>query len=180
MFRNFYNTLIKVKLLQTDMFKYLNLAKEYGKVYNGVQGLFDTDGKFITKSYISEPVFILAQQKPETYVAFYDNLYFVFTHDETRDDYIVRVYLKRPDDDWVVLKKDPNKPESDFNLLTLDTVKAEVYISYDLNILDLERHIGEKYKSDSWNKMFYKSLKSFTNIVESYHEESQIADAYNK
>ena len=96
------------------------------------------------------------------------------------NDKLVQIYVKRPEDTWSVPLKSDGTPD----FLNPSNVKVGVYVNYDVSVLKLNRRLsrccGENYSHGAWNKMFYKSLNSFIQVVENYTEMNQITQAYAK
>ena len=178
MFNSFYGYFVTKKLQNLRFFDYLEIAKEYGKIHN-VSDAFHPDGHLLL-DYNAEPVFVSVNDEDNTNIVFYQNLFFLMSYNDETKDRIVQIYVKRPDDDWVI----PCKSDHTFDCLNPSNVKMEVYVNYDVNVLKFNRRLsrcgGEYYRYGVWNKMFYKSMKSFTHTVENYTEINQIKLAYNK
>ena len=180
MFNSFYNLLINAKLRNFDLFNCLDVARKYGKIHrDDVTDLFtsnDTGNFVISENLIEEPVFLSAKDKPETYVVFYRNLFITFLNDTEQGNRIIRIYIKRPEDNWEVTTSE----NGELDILNPLNVNAEVYAVYDVNVLNISRCAGEEYFSGKWNKMFYKTVNSFTKNVEGYKEISKMRVAYGK
>ena len=102
---------------------------------------------------------------------------FTFFYDSETKDKITRIYVKSPNDAWT-FNFDGNADSMD--LLHPTNVCAEVYVNYDVSVLQLDRCFGENYKSGSWNKMFYHTLISFFEKTQGYTELNRIKVAYQK
>lgn len=184
MFNTLYNLFITPKLRSFDFFDYLEIAEKYNKIHDDPSEVFDKNGNFIDKEMVKyEPVFISFKDKDccESCAVFYDNLFILFTWNEELIDKAVQVYVKRPEDEWQVpIKEDGHS----LDFLNPSNVKVEIYVNYDVNVFKLNRRlgrcVGENYTSGKWNKMFYKTLNSFTKKVMSYTELNQVSEAYGK
>lgn len=184
-----YNLLINSKFAGLDWFNYIDLANKYDRV------TFDTDTSIFTRTdreneYIlaaidetnpdhNNPVFIKVTKEPDQYCVFYGNLMFVFHFDHEKNDKIVRIYVKRPEDEWTFYRL-VNTESGAFDIMNPLNVSAEVYINYDINVLKLNRCYGENYKSGVWNKMFYRTLCSFINKTQGLTEINRIKKAYER
>lgn len=180
MFRNFYKLLVETKLRNNDLFDNLNLADKYGKIRENVGGYFIKEGPgyiFSIDEYNAEPVFFKVNSKDDIYCCFYENLMFTFFYDNETKDKITRIYVKSPNDAWT-FNFDGNVDSMD--LLHPTNVCAEVYVNYDVSVLQLDRCFGENYKSGTWNKMFYHTLDSFFEKTQGYTELNRIKVAYQK
>ena len=184
MFSKFYEFFITQKMASVDLFDCLATAKEYGKVYANGKGLFSYVGEDIYALKHSEeidggnegePVFIQIDGREDLHCTFYKNLMFVFS--DENGDKIVRVYAKRPQDEWSFLKPSDGQQ---FDIMNPVNVRAEVYINYDVNVLKLDRCCGEDYRSGEWNKMFYRSIHGFIDTVQGYTEVNRLKKAYKK
>lgn len=179
MFNGFiYGYFTTKKLQSLRFFEYLEIAKEYGKIHNASDA-FSPDGHLLL-DYSTEPVFVSINDEDNTDIIFYQNLFFLMSYNDETKDRIVQIYIKRPDDDWEI----PRKPDGSLDFLNPSNVKVEVYVKYDVSVIKFNRRLsrcnGEYYRYGVWNKMFYKSMKSFTRTVENYTEINQIKLAYNK
>lgn len=179
MFNNFYGLKIEHQLGQLDLFSYLGTAEEYSKVHNEANELFDPDGNLLIDCS-TEPVFISVKDEAETYVVFYQNLFFIFFINNETDEKVVQIYVKRPDDMWRI----PVRPDGSFDFFNPSNTKVNVYGKYDVILRkfhrDIKRCDGEVYNRGVWNKMVYKSLNSFLKIIDDYTEINQIKQAYSK
>lgn len=183
MFRGFYKFLITQKLSQLNLFDNLELAQKYGMVRANSETLFE---EFLNASgalryrlagfeeYITEPLFIQATN--ETTCAFYGNLMFVFSYDPEPNDYVLRIFIKKPEDKWVFVRNSSNG----CYVLNPTNVHAEVYVAYNVSVLRLNRCVGDDYKSGTWNKRFYDDLTGFIDKTNAYTEINQMKEAYKK
>ena len=181
MFRGFYKFLITTKLSQVNLFRPLDLAKKYDKVFPNLGGLFTEDEIGDNRYHfacengdVTEPLFIKANE--ETTCAFFGNLFFTFSYDPEPEDSIVRIYVKRPEDTWTFKRLS----DQGCDILNPVNVHAEVYIAYSVSVLKLNRCSGEDYKSGTWNKRLYREFLEFTDKTEGYTEINQIKQAYGK
>ena len=184
----FYNLLINSKLSGVDLFKYIDLAKRYEKVRQDTDHMifsYDENGNNYHLSAISDdnpdygsPIFIKVTKGPDVICAFYQNLMFSFHFDSSTNDRIVRIYVKRPEDEWTFGV--PNNETGAFDVLHPLNVEAEVFITYDINVLRLNRCFGQNYQSGVWNKMFYWTLCSFIDKTQGLTEISRIKKAYER
>lgn len=179
MLKNFYNFLITTKFTQLNLFDFLEIAEKHGRVYANKDADFDIDGRLsMPEIENDEPCFIHVDGADiETCVAIYENLLFTFSVDETLNDRIIRIYMKKPEDAWQFEK---NTSDGKHNLLKPCNVNAEIYVNYNVSVLRLNRCVGENYKSGAWNKMFYKTLELFCKKVQGYTEINQLKKAYEK
>ena len=177
MFREFYRILINARFESNDLFKYLDLAKSYGKVQENDRSVFvkdATESDWTLSPESPEPIFIKGSADNGTVCAFFENMFILFSVNEKTDDRIIRIYLKRPEDQWIFTDADEGK----VCVVKPKNVCAEVYINYDVNVLDLNRCHGEEYLSGTWNKAFYRSLTAFMRSVEGFTEVNRIKRAY--
>lgn len=183
-----FNYLITAKLRAINLFDYLSTAEKYDKVVTEKKRntLVDFDHKNLGRikrdvfDYSVEPVFIsTGGSDADSTVVFYENLFMLFSHDKELNDWIVEIYMKRPEDEWVVPIVD-NEPD----FLNPLTVKVNVYVNYDVSVQKLNRRLsrccGEEYKSGTWDKSFYRTLNSFLDKVDAYTELNQVKNAYKK
>jgi hypothetical protein len=179
MFRNFYKFLIETKLGGKDLFDNLNLADKYGKINENSGDLFErSEGKYVFGVDYESPLFFRVDKSTDTYCCFYENLMFTFFYDGKTKDKITRIYVKSPSDEWTFAQTDDM--DAPIDLMHPTNVCAEVYVNYDVSVLQLNRCFGSDYKSGSWNKMFYRTLISFFEKTQGYTELNRIKAAYQK
>lgn len=181
MFKNFYRLFINARLGNIDLFDFLELAKKYEKVYRNSNDIFtEVDGKYVLSVKEldeNEPVFIKVGSDAENYVVFYENFFITYSIDRNADDYIVRIHMKRQEDDWEF--KGLSSGDG-CDVLDPLNVNAEVYVKYNVGVLHLNRCYGENYHSGSWNKTFYRTLGSFIEKVQGFTEINRIKKSYEK
>ena len=181
MFKNFYRLFINTRLRSTDLFDCLELAKKYEKAYRNSNDIFtEVNGKYVLSVKEideNEPVFIKVGDNAENYVVFYDNFFITYSIDRNADDYIVRIHMKRQEDNWEFKSLSSG---DGCDVLDPLNVNAEVYIKYNVGVLHLNRCYGEDYRSGSWNKVFYRTLGSFIEKVHGFTEINRIMKSYEK
>lgn len=181
MFKNFYRLFINTRLRAVDLFDCLELAKKYEKVYRNSNDIFtEVSGKYVLSVKEideNEPVFIKVGDNAENYVVFYDNFFITYSIDRNADDYIVRIHMKRQEDNWEFKSLSSG---DGCDVLDPLNVNAEVYIKYNVGVLHLNRCYGEDYRSGSWNKVFYRTLGSFIGKVHGFTEINRIEKSYEK
>ena len=171
----FYQAAINTKLQQLDFPQCITQAEKHHKVLRDPNELFNKVNPEGTTEGPDMPIFFAISERPEVYIAFYKNLYLTYSYDKEVRDRVFRIYMKRPEDKWEI----PSKPNGKgIDAYTPTNIKAEVYINYNVNVLDVDRCMGDHYRSGSWDKTFYKTLKSFLKDVEGYTETRQIEIAY--
>lgn len=183
MFKNFYRLFINTRLGTIDLFDCLELAKKYEKVYRNSNDIFTqvNDGEKYLLSVKeldeNEPVFIKVGSDAENYAVFYGNFFITYSIDRNADDYIVRIHMKRQEDNWEFKSLSSG---DGCDVLDPLNVHAEVYVKYNVGVLHLNRCYGEDYRSDSWNKTFYRTLGSFIEKVHGFTEINRIKKSYEK
>ena len=181
MFKNFYRLFINTKLGTIDLFECLELAKKYEKVYRNSNDIFnEVSGKYVLSVKEldeNEPVFIKVGSDAENYAVFYENFFITYSIDRNVDDYIVRIHMKRQEDNW---EFKPLSSGDGCDVLDPLNVHAEIYVKYNVGVLHLNRCYGEDYRSGSWNKTFYRTLNSFVEKVHGFTEINRIKKSYEK
>ena len=193
MFKNFYKLLIDAKLGNTNLFDYLAIAEEYSKVKT-IEGAVKEnrliknrdDGTWFLggPDYVNEngetiePDIIKTSDALLNNVVcvFYRNLYINFSSGpgNTNNDQIIRICVKDPDEQW----RFKNGADGKIDIIHPENVNAEVYIDYNVSVLNHSRCVGNEYKSGTWNKMFYRTICSFIDTVQGYTEINRIKKAY--
>ena len=183
MCRCIYKLFITAKLSQINLFNALELAKKYDKIYRNTNDIFTAvnDGERYLLSVgevdEKEPIFIKLNGDVENYAVFYENFFISYSIDNTANDYVVRIHMKRQEDNWEFKALSSGDGCDVLNPLN---VNAEVYINYNVSVLSLNRCSGEDYKSGSWNKMFYRTFNSFIEKVNNFTEINRIKKSYEK
>jgi len=187
MCKAFYKLIITTSDVKVNLFDMLDLADKYGKINQNYQTVIMEDENpeltnpmtgifhFKNDEWITEPLFVRANLN--TVCAFYNNLMITYAWDKEKDDKVVRVYMKKPEDWWTFIRKDGG--DYGIDLLNPYNVHAEVYTDYSISILNLERSVGWNYKSGTWNKRFHREIKEFVKKVNAYTELNQIETAYS-
>ena len=181
MFKAFFNFLVTAKLRQIDLFDNLELAKTYNKVVDNTDSIFvrHAENQFTLLTPGDEgpecPMFIKVDN--ENTCAIHKNLLFSFMYDPEMNDRILRIYVKKPEDNWIFNK---NVSGVGCDVLKPINVHAEVYVNYSVSVLKLNRCVGDNYKSGHWNKMFYLSLEDFIQKTCGFTEINQINEAYER
>lgn len=186
MCKAFYKLIITTSDVKVNLFDMLDLADKYGKINNNYQTLMtssefypdlvnpsDSVYNFKEDWWINEPVFIRANLN--TVCVFYNDLMITYAWDKEKDDKVVRVYMKKPEDWWAF-----KRSGEIVDLLNPVNVHAEVYTDYSVSILNLERSVGWNYKSGTWNKRFHREINEFVSKVNAYTELNQINTAYKR
>ena len=158
MFKNFYKSIIDYKIKNIDLFNYLGTAEKYGKMHQKKEAFVSDE----------EPYFY-AIERDKHYVAFYKNLFFNFSMDREKDDQIAEVFIKNPDEEWVL-----NEDETPKNTL------GRVYLAYNVDVLGEQRCYGHRYVSGAWNKEFWTMFSEFDNKVSRLTELNQLEAIYSK
>lgn len=166
MCKSFYNFLIRGKIGTIDFFEWLNVARKYEMVKKA---------KDVVSISTHGPLFVeLESGTVETNCIFYENLMIILHRDFEKDDKIIRIFVKRPEDVWSF-----SSFKAVEGIITPLNLNAEVYIKYDVSVLKLNRCYGEEYRSGNWNKMFFKTIRSLIKEVAGFTEINKISEAYN-
>lgn len=103
------------------------------------------------------------------YDFFVDNLHIhVQTSDEEK---IYSIRLKFSNEEWQFSEDDYSHPLND---------TFEVYLNYDIPVLDITRTSGMFYKHGSWDKYVLKTLRSFFHSAKAFTTESKFEMDYRK
>lgn len=104
---------------------------------------------------------------------FIDNLHIHVSKSETEKIYSIR--LKKDEDVWQFLE---NKDGIDTSHPTNTTY--EVYIKYDIPVLDITRASGTVYKHGTWDSYFLSTMTSFFEALKNYTISSKFNEGYKK
>jgi hypothetical protein len=81
--------------------------------------------------------------------------------------------LKKTDDNWTFSEVNG---EIDYSHPTNQTY--EVFVWYNVPILDFTKCVGYNYKNGSWDKYFYQTLKKFFKDVENVTDKNKFNEYY--
>lgn len=104
---------------------------------------------------------------------FVDNLHIHVSLSETQKIYSVRI--KKDEDAWTLQKKD-----NTYDASHPTNVTYEVYIKYDIPVLDITRASGTVYKHGTWDKYVSKTMSSFFTALKDYTISSKFNEGYKK
>lgn len=110
----------------------------------------------------------------EIYDLFFCNLHIHLSKSDTEN--IISVRLKKNEDEWV-FKKDDEKI-IDFSHPINQTY--EIYVWYEVPVLDITKSTGYLYKNGTWDSYFYKTMSLFLKSVEETTDNSQFNEAYKQ
>jgi hypothetical protein len=198
MFKEFYRRKIEDKLEETNLIRFIELAKQYDKIFSDNDTSYD--GQLSSSpfqhdilnedsirmffpsveayDYNKNPVFIGVSGHVGVYACFYKNLMLVFNIDPDEKSKVVTIYMKTPDEDWKFPVSHDGYGERHVMVLSPTNVHAKVYVGYTVKVLGIYDDTHEHYTSGSWNKEFYHTMKELVDKVEGYTEYSALERAY--
>lgn len=105
----------------------------------------------------------------------YDLFFFNFhIHISLSDnEQIYSIRLKKTEDSWTFYSP---KEEVDFSHPTNQTY--EVFVWYNVPVLDFTKCVGYNYKNGSWDKYFYQTLKKFFKDIENVTDNNKFNEYY--
>ena len=106
------------------------------------------------------------------------DIYFRNIHIHTESDpkmRVIRIYLKRDEDSWVLPKKG-----NTIDISNPTTLSTEIYLWYDVDIFGISRCSDSRYTAGSWNQYVTKTLNDFENRIEDMTTRAKISKAYKK
>lgn len=197
MFKELYRRRIEGKLEETDLLKFIEIAKKYDKIFKDNDTSYDDQfsnpfqhdilnedsirtffPSVEAYDYNKNPVFIGVSGHMGVYTCFYKNLMLVFNIDPDKNNKVVTIYMKTPDEDWKFPVSHDGYGERHVMVLSPTTVHAKVYIGYSVTVFGTYKDSHEEYTSGSWNKEFYHTFKELIYKVEGYTEYSALERAY--
>lgn len=104
---------------------------------------------------------------------FVDNLHIHVSKSKTEKIYSIR--LKKEDEEWAF---NTNKDGIDTSHPTNTTY--EVYIKYDIPVLDITRAAGTVYKHGTWDAYFHSTMSSFFEALRHYTISHKFNEGYKK
>ena len=144
--------------------------EEYHKFNGPEHSKFDNDRVL----QFSDDRFIKTQKDNKViHDIFFENLHIHISESETEKIYSIRI--KKADESWQIRQ---NEGVNDYSHLNNDTY--EVYVWYEVPVLDITTSIGYLYKNGNWDKYFYNAITRFLNSVNNMTDNNKFNEAYKK
>jgi hypothetical protein len=132
---------------------------------------FDGDGRL---GLISSELYIKKKKdEKDVFDLFFENLHVHISISDNEKIFSIR--LKKADDIWRFKDDEGN---IDFSHPINQTY--EVYVWYEVPVLDITKSVGCIYKNGTWDKYFYITVKKFLNNVKGITDNSQFNEAYKQ
>lgn len=123
---------------------------------------YDCDGELYVKK---------VKDNKTVYDLFYKNFHIHISLSDSEKIYSIR--LKKNDDAWMFFSKDN---DIDYSHPTNETY--EVYVWYEVPVLDITKSIGCLYKNGTWDKYFYKTTNEFIKAVNEITDKAKFNEYY--
>lgn len=107
------------------------------------------------------------------YDMFFENLHIHISQSGNEQIYSIRI--KKDDESWQIKT---NSDGNDYSHLNNDTY--EVYVWYEVPVLDITTSIGYLYKNGNWDKYFYNTITRFITSVNNMTDSNKFNEAYKK
>ena len=149
-----------IKILES--YSFLNNESELESILNQ---------RPIDKMYSGEELFIKTEKENKTiYDLFYHNFHIHISVSDNEKIFSIR--LKKEEDAWAW----NGEKEIDFSHPTNETY--EIYVWYDVPVLDFTNCVGYNYKSGTWDKYFYKTIHKYIKEVDGITDKSKFNEYY--
>lgn len=154
-----------------DFYRLIDIIGEYDS-FTGVPTDFDGDGCIFS---------IPCEDSVVAYKGKNDNvcdIYFRNIHVHTESDSkakVIRIYLKRNGDCWILPKKG-----NSIDISNPTTLATEIYIWYDVDVFGVSRCYASRYVPGSWNQYVTKTLNDFEEYINDMTTKAKILKAYKK
>lgn len=154
-----------------DFYRLIDIIGEYDS-FTGVPTDFDGDGCIFS---------IPCEDSVVAYKGKNDNvcdIYFRNIHVHTESDSkakVIRIYLKRDGDCWILPKKG-----NSIDISNPTTLATEIYIWYDVDVFGVSRCSASRYVPGSWNQYVTKTLNDFEEHINDMTTKAKILKAYKK
>ncbi len=156
-------------MLDEELINAINIIEKYN-LYNSIE---DKDDSYIIVG--DKPYFFKTEKGTKTiYDLFVENLHIHISEDKNEKIYSIR--LKKRDEDWAFAKDDSGIWDVSHPL----NEHFEVFVCYDIPVLNVTKATGYDYKHGSWDKYVYVTLSQFTDYIKSMTIVSRFDEEYNR
>lgn len=156
------------KVLDEELDNIIQIIEKY-KLFSDY--IFDFYGA--VNNYIDAKVPVISKKVENDrtiYNIYYENFHFHFAL--TNNETVFSIRLKESKDrcSWEFDNcNDISHPKN---------INFEVYVWYNLPVLNITRSVGYSYKHGAWDEYFYKTMKKFKQYFEQFKEENIVAKSY--
>ena len=155
--------------LELRLFDAIKVLSEYGGFTDIDKVKFDGDGRL---GLISSELYVKKNKEDkEIFDLFFENFHIHISFCEHEKIFSIR--LKKSDEIWRFKDDEGNV---DFSHPINQTY--EIYIWYEVPVLDVTKSVGSIYKNGTWDKYFYFTIKKFLRDINSITDNSQFNEAY--
>lgn len=174
----FYKLMLSSKLgtLDLQIEKAINTLESYNRfsnLYALNEGVYEGDVK---------DLFIKSEKGNKiVHDLFYGNLHIHLSNGKNengKNEKVISVRIKSPEDNWSLPTVHEEGKTKVLDSSHPNTKTYEVYVWYDVPVLDITNTYGYIYKNGSWDKYFYKSIFKFLKDVENITDDKQFNQKY--
>ena len=155
--------------LELRLFDAIKVLSEHGGFTDIDKVKFDGDGRL---GLISSELYVKKKKEDkEIFDLFFENFHIHISFCEHEKIFSIR--LKKSDEVWRFKDDEGNV---DFSHPINQTY--EIYIWYEVPVLDVTKSVRSIYKNGTWDKYFYITIKKFLRGINSITDNSQFNEAY--
>ena len=171
-FKNYYyHILIESKISKIDFFELKKIAEEYNKVQAFPVGE-DYENDEIEDADIDHVMKIYSANNGGADI-YYKNVHVSIIDNDKQ--HIIRVSIKKENDVWVFKKN--NKT---FNTANPITETMNIYLYYNVNVMDDRFCENSNYIDGNWNEYVYNTLIDINDMIYGFTQYSQFSKDYSK
>ena len=152
-----------------EFYRLIDIIGEYDK-FMGFSNDFEEDCFMIPEK---DAVFAYKGKNDNVCDIYFRNLH-IHTESEPKAR-VIRIYLKRDTDAWLLPKKGNN-----IDISNPSTLATEIYIWYDVDVFGISNCSASRYVPGSWNQYVTKTLNDFEEHIKDMTTKAKILKAYKK
>lgn len=128
--------------------------------------------------FVEHELYVKRQKENKTvYDIFYSNLHIHVSMCESEKIFSIR--LKKEEDSWIFTTiQNGEVKDIDFSHPTNETY--EVYVWYEVPVLDITKSIGYNYRNGTWDKYLYQTVNRFIEEVKNITGKSKFNEYYKQ
>ena len=150
----------KARALDMELKDAIKVLEKYGKFSDKVEG------QVLTSDFSA---FKHERDEKLIYDIFYYNMHIHTSKKPGETIYSIRI--KNDTDKWIINDGDTSHPINK---------TYEIYVWYDVPVLDITHSWGNLYKHGNWDKYVYKTVRKFLSETKSITDDSEFNEMYDK
>lgn len=112
------------------------------------------------------------------YDLFYENIHIHISNGAWPSEQICSIRVKKQGENWECPIKFSDEGERMIDASHPNNDSYEVYVWYDVPVLDVTRSVGYVYKHGNWDKYVYKTMKAFFGTIIAETDTSKFNEDY--